>query len=82
MNRTEDKMKKWLYLLFTAALVVRIVFVLATPNIGSPQSMDAGTYHSIAVNLLNGNGYSEDGVNPSIFVAPLYPMFLFVVYRL
>lgn len=44
--------------------------------------MDAGTYHSIAVNLLEGKGYSEDGVNPSIFVAPLYPLVMFLVYKL
>lgn len=73
--------KTWLIAVASFALILRIVFVLATPNIGSPASMDAGTYHSIAVNLLEGRGYSEDGQNPSIFVAPLYPLFIFVVYK-
>ncbi len=73
--------KTWIVTAATLALILRIVFVLATPNIGSPASMDAGTYHSIAVNLLEGKGYSEDGQNPSIFVAPLYPLFIFVIYK-
>jgi 4-amino-4-deoxy-L-arabinose transferase-like glycosyltransferase len=70
-----------LSILLAIALVVRVVFVLATQHIGSPDSMDSGTYHNIAVNLLDGKGFSEDGENPSIFVAPLYPFLLFIFYK-
>jgi 4-amino-4-deoxy-L-arabinose transferase-like glycosyltransferase len=63
-------------------LFLRVIFVLATPDIGAPTSMDSGTYHGVAVNLIEGRGYSEDGVNPSIFVAPMYPFFLAAIYSL
>ncbi len=74
--------KKLLLLFAFVGLVLRIVFVVATPQIGSPEAMDSGTYHSIAVNLIEGRGYSEDGVNPSIFVAPFFPFFLAFLYKL
>ena len=81
-----SKDKKSIYpkfgIVVIVALAIRLFFVLATQHIGSPDSMDAGTYHSIALNLLEGKGYSEDGINPSIFVAPLYPFFLFIFYKI
>ncbi len=64
------------------AWLMRVAFILAFPELGSPAHMDSGTYHSIAVNLIQGNGYSEDGLNPSIFVAPGLPFLLAAVYRL
>ena len=32
--------------------------------------------------LLEGRGFSQDSVNPTLFVAPLYPFFLAAVYGL
>ncbi len=65
-----------------AGLVARVLFVLATQHIGGAAALDAATYHGIAVNLIEGRGFSQDGINPSCFVAPLYPFFLAAVYFL
>jgi len=72
----------WLISLGLLGFCARILFILLIPQLGSPTSMDSGTYHSIAVNLLQGKGFSEDGTNPSIFVAPLYPFFIAAIYWL
>lgn len=61
-------------------LALRLGFVLAFPQIGRIEGMDAFEYHRIAVNLLDGRGYSQDGIHPTIFVAPGYPVFLAGVY--
>ncbi len=61
-------------------LVLRLGFVLAFPQIGRIEGMDAFEYHRIAVNLLDGRGYSQDGTHPTIFVAPGYPIFLAGIY--
>jgi len=63
-------------------LILRVIFVLLTQNIGGVASLDASTYHHIACNLLAGAGFSEDGTHPSLFVAPLYPFFMAAVYGL
>lgn len=75
------KANTWFWIIITVALIGRVLFILATQNIGGPGSMDSQTYQSIATNLLKGHGYSEDGTNPSIFVAPLYPFTLAAIYR-
>lgn len=81
INRPEG-MRKALWVMGLCGLFLRMAFVVATQNIGGVGSMDGGTYHSIASHLLAGQGYSEDGVNPSLFVAPGYPFFLTAIYRL
>jgi len=80
IQKIDANLNRSLLLVAIVGLVVRILFVLVTQNIGGVTSMDGGTYHSIALNLLKGVGFSEDGANPSIFVAPLYPMFLALIY--
>ncbi len=87
MKHFDDKisarnLRLWLIGLGLAGLCARLLFVLLFPDLGSPTSMDSSTYHAIAVNLLQGKGFSEDGTNPSIFVAPLYPFFIAAIYWL
>lgn len=72
----------WFLVIVAVALIGRVIFILATQNIGGPGAMDSQTYQSIATNLLKGVGYSEDGTNPSIFVAPLYPLTLAAIYKI
>jgi len=65
-----------------SGLLLRVIFVLLTQDIGGVTSLDASTYDHIARNLLAGVGFSEDGIHPSLFVAPLYPFLLAAVYGL
>jgi len=65
-----------------AGLLLRVVLVVLTQHIGGAASLDGSTYHSIAMNLVVGRGFSQDGVNPTLFVAPLYPFLLAGVYTL
>lgn len=88
MNSVAEKGKssaadsRLVWALALGGLLLRVIFVLLTQNIGGVASLDASTYHHIASNLLAGAGFSEDGVNPSLFVAPLYPFLLAAVYTL
>lgn len=76
------EVKSWLLIIITLAFISRVLFVLGTQNIGGPGAMDSQTYQSIAMNLIKGHGFSEDGINPSIFVAPLYPFALAAIYKI
>ncbi|HNS72823.1 MAG TPA: glycosyltransferase family 39 protein [bacterium] len=76
-----EMVTRLLWIIGAAGLAVRLVLVLMTQNIGGVASLDSSTYHSIATNLLAGRGFSQDGINPTLFVAPLYPFFLAAVYR-
>lgn len=82
--------KKWLeqpscrllWVIGLSGLAFRVVFVLLTQDIGGTAALDAATYNGIAVNLIEGRGFSQDGINPNCFVAPLYPFFLAALYTL
>lgn len=39
------------------------------------------SYEAIALNVLNGNGFSYDGLNPTAGDAPAYPLFLASIYK-
>ncbi len=61
------------------ALIVRLAFsVYEPPTLAG----DSAYYHSIAENLLRGQGYSRNGVEPTRFRTPTYPVFLATVYLL
>jgi 4-amino-4-deoxy-L-arabinose transferase-like glycosyltransferase len=77
-----QSIKRLLWVFGVSGLLFRLVFVIVTQDIGGAAALDAGTYHSIALNMLEGRGFSQDSVNPSLFVAPLYPFFLAGVYGL
>ena len=67
-------------LLLLLALAVRVGFVLA-----SPDPLEEPRYRTIAVNLLEGHGYSSDTrapYGPSEAAAPAYPLFIATVYLL
>ncbi len=73
--------KKWvpiaLFLVFLIALAIRIVVVT---EMGAPPIKDALQYHTIAVNLLAGNGFSFIPGEPTSMRPPAYPLFLALIY--
>ena len=64
--------KKVFITIFLTALLVRIIFVLVLP-LPAP---DACQYDRCALSIVNGTGFPADLINR----APLYPLFLSVIY--
>jgi 4-amino-4-deoxy-L-arabinose transferase-like glycosyltransferase len=67
--------------IFTLALVVRMIWALLAEIldpflIENPLLGDAASYHRLAMNLLAGNGYTQNPPIPSAFWPPLYPFTL------
>lgn len=64
--------------LLLLALAVRVAFVIAFPD-----PLQETRYRPIAVNILEGNGFSSDAsapYRPSEAAAPAYPLFIATVY--
>ena len=61
-----------------SALLLRLVFSAGVPP--DWEWSDAGNYDTIALNLLAGNGFSLDGIEPTRARTPTYPVFLAAVY--
>src|SRR5687768_9551838 len=62
------------------ALVVRVGFVIALPD-----PLEETRYRPIAINILEGNGFSSDvspPYRPSEAAAPAYPLFIAAVYAI
>lgn len=59
-------------------LTIRMGFAAKFPP--DMEWSDAAIYDSIALNLLAGNGYSTDGIQPSRDRPPAYPFFLTLIY--
>lgn len=71
---------RWLVAIITAAMLVRIGFVLAA---GKTLSLQTSGYDAYAVNLLDGRGYTRFDDRPGDSdLPPLYPFFLAGVYML
>lgn len=66
------------WLLLTAALVVRLLYVVATP--GYALVHDAIDYDRHAVSIANGNGYTTSLGRPTAFRPPAYPYLLAATY--
>jgi 4-amino-4-deoxy-L-arabinose transferase-like glycosyltransferase len=66
--------------IFVLSLVIRLIAnSYLSDTLHAPLSGDEPTYVNIALNLLSGSGYSMNGVDPTAFRAPGYPLFLVVV---
>ena len=66
--------------LLLLALAVRVVFIVAFPD-----PLQETRYRTIAVNILEGNGFSSDAsapYRPSEAAAPAYPLFIASVYAI
>jgi 4-amino-4-deoxy-L-arabinose transferase-like glycosyltransferase len=65
--------------IFFFALILRLVFVIAT-HTKTPLSGDAVGYNQIAVNLAGHCEYSIEKGNPTARRSPAYPFFLAIIY--
>ena len=66
--------------IFALSLIIRLIAnSYLSDTLHAPLSGDEPTYVNIALNLLSGSGYSMNGVDPTAFRAPGYPLFLVVV---
>lgn len=89
MPRAGDTLKRLArspaFCLFLVALAARLAWVALNPPV--PEEIltrlnDSTDYDLLARNLLAGEGFSGRGGNPSVIRAPLYPIFLALVYLL
>ncbi len=71
-----------LALILPAALVVRLVCILAFPGFFTGDWMDSVRYERVAFNLNVGRGFSEYYGIPTAFVGPVYPYFLAGMHQL
>lgn len=88
-----DLMDKWAergfilrsdYLIFAIVglgFIIRVIAIFIFPVSENTTNL-WGMTQSIVNNLLAGNGYTQDGVNPDLFVFPVYPIFLTVLRML
>ena len=77
----ELPLKYVLMTIFVLALIVRLVYLLTKPLAWSHELRfgDEPLYHGLAVNLLNGNGYTFEGVS-RVYPPPLYSIFIALIY--
>jgi 4-amino-4-deoxy-L-arabinose transferase-like glycosyltransferase len=62
------------------ALIAFVLRVGLATTLPPEQGADAAIYSSIADNLVSGNGYSVNGIDPSRDRPPTYPLFLAAIY--
>lgn len=78
-----DSTKKLLALTLLIAFLVKLVMILTVtdPNILYKSGGDDLVYNSIAVNIVEGNGFKAEGEPvPLMRIAPAYPLFLAINY--
>lgn len=78
--KTFIKTNKLLILILFLAIALRLAyfFILNPPLTWS----DAANYDTLGWNLVQGNGYSFDGINPTPFVEPGYALFFLAPFYL
>lgn len=72
---------KSLIIIFTVALTVRLIPVLLTLDVGIALD-DMFQYDALAESIRLGHGYTWYGGIPTAFRAPLYPLFLAIIFLL
>src|SRR6187401_3540614 len=73
--------RRWpVTLLAALALGARLGYVLLYPQL--PLQADARDYDRLARSIANGNGFIDANGQPETLRAPLYPLFVAVLYRL
>jgi 4-amino-4-deoxy-L-arabinose transferase-like glycosyltransferase len=70
--------RRFVLLIGLFALALRLAFSVGVPP--DWEWGDAGNYERIAINLLAGNGYSTDGIEPTRVRPPTYPLFITAIY--
>jgi len=69
---------------FFLLFIPLLTLVLGLSYLSSDMVFSSGgdflSYEAVALNILNGNGFSYDGTNPMVGDAPAYPLFLAGIY--
>lgn len=71
-----------LYLFAAIGLVALFARIAAYTYLPPERISDAAIYDAVARNLIAGNGYSINGIDPTMERTPTYPVFLALVYSL
>ena len=78
--------RKYLLFIFLIALLFRLIFLISYQNGLALKDIvmadDAKIYVKIANNILEGKGYSSDGINPMAWRVPIYSSFLSLIFYL
>jgi glycosyltransferase involved in cell wall biosynthesis len=67
-------------IIFAVALCARAAFLFGGGRLTAPLEYDEVCYDNYAQNLVDGKGYTQNGVTPSSFWPPGYPVFLAGIY--
>ncbi|MDZ7361450.1 MAG: glycosyltransferase family 39 protein [candidate division KSB1 bacterium] len=67
--------------IFGIGLAVRLLLILAMPQLGDPATMDAQNYLQLAKNVAASGSFSM-WRKPSAYVAPGYPFFLAAIFKI
>jgi len=78
-NKMVFKKSYILVLIFLAAFMIRLVFVLQSSDI---PTADAYVYDRLGLSISQGNGYVNAHGRPFSFYPPFYPFFLSLIYTL
>ncbi len=73
------KKHSFAFVIFTAAVVLRILFIFYQ---GIHLTSDELDYYNLAMNIVHGNGFSVENGLPTAYRPPAYPYFLSVLFTL
>lgn len=81
-----DKIEQWPRPVILSAVVglaftLRLLLIIAMPQLGDPNSMDTSNYLHLARSLVE-SGHFAMWAKPSAYVAPVYPFFLAGVFKI
>ena len=80
-EQTDSQSRRILFLVIGLGLFVRLILVYATRNSGL-MIVDEQHYHTLAVNLLHGHGFSWGPGSLTSIRPPLYPAFIGAIWLL
>jgi 4-amino-4-deoxy-L-arabinose transferase-like glycosyltransferase len=78
---TNTQSRRLLLLILGLGLLVRLIFLYATQDTGL-MIVDEQHYQTLAVNLLQGNGFAWESGNLTSIRPPLYPAFLALIWKI
>lgn len=81
-----EKIEQWprpvtLGVIVGLAFTLRLLLIIALPQLGDPNSMDTANYLHLARSLLE-SGRFEMWAKPTAYVAPVYPFFLAGIFKI
>lgn len=70
---------RYILIILIIGLVLRVAFCLLFPM---PVIKDSSGYNRLALNLISNHRLSYDGITPTLFRGPVYPLFLAGIYSI